>query len=122
MTAPGTENAVYPNCGSVAIRGTRYAVSGTATTSERVYSGGGANIGSIDTPYDLGCSGQSPPSYVTSSWNSFDGQDTFVETDCTALICPGGTGAANHHLLTFKASCNTAGPWFDTVTQKCRGQ
>lgn len=102
-------------CGQALIRGTRFAATGSITA--RV----AGSAASTDAPYELG-SGTAPPTFVTNLWNVRAGQDTFVETDCSATKCDSGASLGNkHHLLSFSAACNTAGPWFDTATQNCRG-
>jgi hypothetical protein len=55
---------------------------------------------------------------------SSDGQDRFVETDCPQT---GGcqTAGSFPHTMVYRAACTgtgaTQGPWFDTVTNQCRG-
>jgi len=57
-----------------------------------------------------------PPSDLV----SINGADMTVETDCGSENCT--TTGTETHLLIYNDSCNIAGPWFDVVTGKCRGQ
>lgn len=50
---------------------------------------------------------------------SVNGSDTFVETDCSNLGCQ--EAGLETHLHIYNAFCSAAGPWFDTVTGRCRG-
>ena len=76
----------------------------------------------VNSPYSLG-SGSNPRT-VGTNW-SVKGMDTFVETDCSTTLCNHNNLGPASHLLTFDPSCTNSdsdhGPWFDTVSQKCRG-
>jgi hypothetical protein len=105
------------------VRGTRFVASAPGGTAVRVASV--HSTATIDAPYELG-SGSNPPA-VSTAW-SIKGQDTFVETDCSATRCDGNTTPAlgtSSHVLIFDPACGGPlphqGPWFDTVSQKCRG-
>jgi hypothetical protein len=97
------------------IQGTYFNVSGGATPF-RVFDS------RVNSPYSLG-SGSNPRT-VGTNW-SVKGMDTFVETDCSATLCNHNNLGAASHLLTFDPGCTNSdsdhGPWYDTVTQKCRG-
>ncbi len=51
------------------------------------------------------------------------GADMYVETDCSAAKCSSAAAGdgTETHLLIYNNSCTTDGPWFDTVTGRCRG-
>jgi len=54
---------------------------------------------------------------------SLDGNDSFIETDCSAADC---SQVGNEtHLLIYNSKCSnvssTQDPWYDTVTHACRG-
>ena len=67
--------------------------------------------------------GINPPSLVSDSLST-EGADLFVETDCDA----GGdcesaqTADQEPHLMVYTHKCSSAGPWFDIVRGKCRGE
>ena len=68
--------------------------------------------GSVSSPFQWPA-GTTPPALV-----SVTGSDTFIETDCGPAGCQ--AGGSQPHLLIYSSSCNTAGPWFDSVTGACR--
>jgi hypothetical protein len=67
----------------------------------------------VDAPYQWSA-GNSPPAIT-----SLNGQDTFVETDCSST---GSCGSGSQpHLMIYSSACTGAnGPWFDLVRQMCR--
>ncbi len=106
----GIKNVCANFVGKVSARGTQFDLAGP--TRHRLFGSG------FEAPYSLG-SGASPP-VVGSSWAP-KGHDTFVETDCSASLCNDSSQGALSHTLSYDAACATAGPWFDQVTQRCRG-
>lgn len=59
---------------------------------------------------------------------SEQGQDMYVETDCVSGTdstsgCDSGAVGNEPHLMIYDTSCaiGSSGPWFDTVTNQCRG-
>jgi hypothetical protein len=78
------------------------------------------NGGRVDSPL-LWAEGTAPPTGGSASdLQSETGSDLFVETDCASVGCQ--AAGTEPHLLVYSAACATAGPWFDTVTGRCRGQ
>ena len=73
-----------------------------------------SSAGSAQAPFEW-TPGTQPPGII-----SLDGQDRFVETDCPQT---GGcqTVGTFPHTMIYRSSCTTSGPWFDTVTNQCRG-
>lgn len=73
-----------------------------------------SSSGSAQAPFEW-TPGTQPPGII-----SLDGQDRFVETDCPQT---GGcqTVGTYPHTMIYRSSCATSGPWFDTVTNQCRG-
>ena len=57
---------------------------------------------------------ENPPSIL-----STNGSDTFIETDCSSAGCQ--AAGTETHLQIYNDSCTTDGPWFDSVTGRCRG-
>lgn len=53
---------------------------------------------------------------------SSDGQDLFVEVDCTASgDCSPSSGGQETHLMIYNAAlCGAGDPWYDLVTRACR--
>ena len=106
----GINNQCFTTTGAVTARGVQFDLSGPV---RRRLQGT-----PIDAPYALG-SGANPP-LVGATW-SLKGQDTFVEIDCSAVLCNDTPQGSATHVLTFDPACATAGPWFDQTTQRCRG-
>jgi hypothetical protein len=79
--------------------------------------------GMVEAPF-LWPAGTNPPTPGDASGNkhliSTNGNDLFVETDCAAAGCQ--SAGVEPHLQVYSDQCTTAGPWFDVVTRKCRGQ
>lgn len=70
------------------------------------------NPGNLQSPF-LWPPGTEPPVD-----HSRTGADLFVETDCEPTgDCSGGDES---HLMVYNSSACPAGPWFDTVTRRCR--
>ena len=104
---------------AISSKGSHFTLSGpSGVTKKRVLGAcSSAGTGFADT-YDLGAAANPPVS--NSTW-SYAGLDTFVETDCSATKCNDTSQGSERHLLIFDPSCSTAGPWFDSTVQKCRG-
>jgi hypothetical protein len=68
--------------------------------------------------------GPRPPFAATEAnvISSEDGQDLFVETDCSpGGDCSGSASDPEPHLMIYaEGKCGTANPWFDVVTAACR--
>jgi len=87
-------------------------------TAARIMTNGS---GVIQSPF-LWASGPGVPGTPAATFSSFTktGQDLFVETDCDASGCSGGSFP---HLMIYSETCAqsaTGSPWFDTVRKKCR--
>jgi hypothetical protein len=80
-----------------------------------------ANGGRVDAPFQWAAGAQPPNGNPSSSGNlvSSNGQDMFIETDCSATGCQ--LAGTETHLLIYNKLCTASGPWFDVVTGKCRG-
>lgn len=83
-----------------------------------VGSAGGTATRASGSPNDVSSpflwqAGEEPPPI-----QSVDGEDLFVETDCSAQGSCNGTDD-EPHLMIYRASCG-ASPWFDVVTGACR--
>jgi hypothetical protein len=103
--------------------GLRVTGSGMAHTAEAAWvltpDGSGSAVrvetatgGVAESPF-LWQSGGAPPAITTQH-----GSDLFVETDCEATDC---TGGSDPHLMIYSTSCGGGGgPWFDVVRQACR--
>ena len=50
---------------------------------------------------------------------SVTGADRYIETDCADTGCQ-TPGTASHSMV-YNGECQVLGPWFDTVTARCRG-
>ena len=89
------------------------------STEHPGFGGGGV----VDAPF-LWPAGTNPPTPGDATGSkhliSTNGNDLFVETDCAATGCQ--AVGPEPHLLVYSDLCTTAGPWFDIVTRKCRGQ
>ena len=114
IESTGGATALRTIAASIRSRGTRFTINGT--TKQRIAVLGGSPT--IDSPYSHG-TGADPP--VLPGSYSLEGQDTFLETDCSGTLCNDTSQGAEHHLLSFDPGCNTAGPWRDTKTGSCRG-
>ena len=88
----------------------------TLETAFVVNGGGGSTRvtgdGEIQSPL-LWQSGDQPP---VADLGSITGKDLYVETDCDATGCDGGS---DPHLMIYKADCPNS-PWFDVVRARCR--
>jgi hypothetical protein len=107
------------NCGqNVSNQGTFYKLAGN--TQRRVYSvsSGGTGAINIRGVYDLGAG--TNPTVMSPTW-SYKGLDAFTETDCSETKCADTSQGSIAHRLIFDPICMTAGPWFDTAVQRCRG-
>lgn len=62
-----------------------------------------------------------PPQSANKDIVSVNGQDMFVETDCSSASCNDNSQGTETHLLIYNDSCQNSGPWFDVVTGRCRG-
>ncbi len=55
---------------------------------------------------------------------SLDGADIAIETDCSATTSGTTAGCmttgTEPHILIYKSTCNTNGPWWDVILKKCR--
>ena len=100
---------VSENNGQLTVTGGSYSIRNPADLLYRVDPRGG----SINAHYNWG-TGTQPPGII-----SVTGADTFIETDCSAVGCQ--VPDADAHILTYDSMCATDGPWFDTITQRCRG-
>ncbi len=76
--------------------------------------------GTVQSPF-LWHSGTTPPNSMTEANEilSVDGQDMFVETDCSQSGNCNGGGDETHLMIYNEAQCG-ANPWFDVVTGACR--
>jgi hypothetical protein len=91
--------------------------SGTGTANRVREESGGTAMSPFTWP-----AGVNPPMSAGKSINSANGQDMFVETDCSSTTgCRDTSQGTETHLLIYNNSCTTAGPWFDIVSRKCRG-
>ncbi|MGH0033037.1 MAG: hypothetical protein ACQGVC_24875 [Myxococcota bacterium] len=94
---PDTAFAVRPGAGGTAVR----------------VESSGSNA--VALPPKLWAAGDAPPH---SGLVSLEGQDLFVETDCSSDgNCNGGGNQA--HVMVYSQGCSPE-PWFDTVTGRCR--
>jgi hypothetical protein len=66
-------------------------------------------------------SGTTPPTSTTEDTVIFssDGQDMFIETDCSGSGDCNGGGNETHLMIYNEAQCGE-NPWFDVVTGACR--
>jgi hypothetical protein len=117
-----TNNATATNINAVAISaqgsvtvhspGTAYALSpGASASATRVRITGGTPH--IEAPYQWSAA-TLPPSVT-----SVNGEDLFVETDCSTSSCTGGT---EPHLMIYAPTrCTSSGnPWWDVGRNACR--
>lgn len=127
LSSSGSPNANA--IGANVIPGTLFRTQETAFLLKASGSGTATRIleqgGTAESPFLLAPSANPPTAgpgggaYVSS-----DGQDVYVETDCLAsgdCDATGNPGATETHLMVYSSSCTTAGPWFDIVTGRCRG-
>ena len=99
--------------------GTAFVVKpGTGGTGTRVAEISG---GTVQSPF-LWQSGTTPPSSTTEAnvIVSVDGQDIFVETDCSQSGDCNGGGNETHLMIYNNLMCGSTNPWFDVVTGACR--
>lgn len=99
--------------------GTAFVVKpGTGGTGTRVAEISG---GMVQSPF-LWQSGTTPPSSTTEANEivSADGQDMFVETDCSQSGNCNGGGNETHLMIYNAVLCGSTNPWFDVVTGACR--
>jgi hypothetical protein len=90
----------------------------------RIWDAGGESFPSVFEAPLLLASGQSTPTTGSGGgpyW-SLGGQDMYVETDCLPDgNCDSVPAGTETHLMVYSDYCDTSGPWFDTVTGRCRG-
>lgn len=80
-----------------------------------------AGSGTLRTPYLWEAGNRTPLALVSPTFESSDGADLFVETDCGAGDpCDGTTSSAEPHLMIYWSACGAANPWWDTVENACR--
>ncbi len=89
--------------------GTAYALTpGSGGSATRVRAGGASMV---EAPFHWS-GGTAPPAI-----SSKDGEDLFVETDCTATSCTGGN---EPHLMIYAPNACPSDPWWDVATNACR--
>ena len=93
--------------------GTAYALTpGSGATATRIRVTGGAPKPKVEAPYHWSAAANPPE--VTSR----NGQDIFVETDCTSTGCTGGTEP--HLMIYAPTACTSGSPWWDVSRNACR--
>lgn len=102
-----------PNSTAIAIHtpDTAFAVKAKGTgTAERIAGGT-----SVSSPY-LWPAGSNPPAVSSSK----SGEDQFVENDCSVAGDCNNGGNETHLMISNRAKCGDADPWFDTQVGACR--
>ena len=86
------------------------------------------NSGSVQSVFQWPAAGNPPMGGGGTHLKSLNGQDSYVENDCplaTKCLATPGSGDKYPHLMIFSDACTgtspETGPWFDTITNKCRG-
>jgi len=73
----------------------------------------------VEAPFQWSADTEPPfTSGSSSRFESKDGEDLFVETDCDNNGCS-GTGN-KPHLMIYSTACPTSNPWFDVALNACR--
>ncbi len=95
--------------GSITAISSAYIIPDTTQQVTRIDLSGG----SIDASFHWGAR-TIPPNIV-----SVTGADRYTETDCSNNGCQ--TLGTTPHSMIYNQDCTISGPWFDTITTKCRG-
>jgi hypothetical protein len=92
--------------------GTAYALTpGSTGLATRVRAPSGTSM--VEAPFHWSA-GTEPPAI-----SSKDGEDLFVETDCTSTSC--STGGNQPHLMIYAPNaCTSGSPWWDVARDACR--
>lgn len=85
--------------------------------------------GKVESVFQWPASGNPPRAANGAHLISLNGQDSYVENDCpkmsACLELPAPTDTYPHLMVYARDACigteSYTGPWFDTVTKKCRG-
>jgi hypothetical protein len=97
--------------------GTAYALTpgSSGTVTRIIINTSGSGQPDVEAPFHW--SADTSPPLLASSYASKNGEDLFVETDCTSTSCSGGT---QPHLMIYSTACPSSNPWWDVATNACR--